>query len=63
MKVTEFWQRKGCSSLTAGLSPRFSVFWNVENIENWKRFDFTQKMVRKLKIFNLSHRKAIVLEI
>ena len=39
------------------------MFWNIENIENWKRFDFTQKMVRKLKIFTVSHRKAIVLEI
>ena len=27
------------------------------------RFDFTQKMARKFKIFTLSHRKVIVLEI
>ena len=39
------------------------MFWNVETIENWKRFDYTQKIVRKLNFFNLSHRKAIVLEI
>ena len=69
MEVFEFWQRKGWSSLTAGLSQRFSgffpwksKFWNFDNIENWKRFDFTQKMARKLKNFTLSHRKVLVLE-
>ena len=46
-----------------GFFPLKSKFWNVDNIENWKRFDFTQKIVRKLRIFTLSHRKGIVLEI
>ena len=70
MEVYEFWQRKGWSSFTAGLSQRFSgffpsksKFWNVDHIENWKRFDFTQKMAGKLKIFTLSHRKVLVIEI
>ena len=39
------------------------MFWNVDNIENWKIFDFTQKMPGKLKNFTLSHRKVLVLEI
>ena len=30
MEVSEFWQRKGWSSLTAGLSPIFS-FFSLEN--------------------------------
>ena len=30
MEVSEFWQRKWCSSLTAGLAPRFSFFF-LEN--------------------------------
>ena len=70
MEVSEFWQRKGRSFLTAGLSPIFSVFfplkskfWNVDNIENWKRFYFKQKLARKFKNFTLSHRKVLVLEI
>ena len=70
MEVAEFLQRKGFSSLTAGLSPRFSffflenpMFWNVDNIENWKGFHFTPKMARKLKNFTLNHRKVLVVEI
>ena len=43
--------------------PLKPMFWNVDNIENWKRFDFTQKKVRKLKIFTPSHRKVLILEI
>ena len=43
--------------------PWKSKFWNVDNIEHWKRFDFTQKMAKKLKIFTLSHRKVLLLEI
>ena len=66
MEVSEFWQRKGCSSLTAGLSPRLSFFF-LENpsfgmlttLKIAKRFDFTQKMVRKLKFFTINHRKVI----
>ena len=57
MEVSEFWTRKGCCSLTAGLSARFSFFFlenttigMLKNIENMERFNFTQKMVRKLKI-------------
>ena len=38
-------------------------FWNVDNIENLKRLDFTQKMARKLKNFTLSHRMVLFLEI
>ena len=30
MEVSEFWQRKGWSSLAAGLSPRFP-FFSLEN--------------------------------
>ena len=70
MEISEFRQRKGYSSLTAGLAPGFSLFFLenpsfgiFDNIENWKRLDFTQKMVRKLKIFTLSHRKVLVPEI
>ena len=37
--------------------------WNVDNIENWKRFDFTQKMARKLKTFSQRNRKVLVIEI
>ena len=43
--------------------PSKAKFWNVDNIENWKRFNFTQKMVGKLKMFTPSHRKVLILEI
>ena len=34
-----------------------------DNIENWKRFYFTQELARKLKHFALSHRKVLFREI
>ena len=46
-----------------GYFPWNSKFWNVDNIENWKSSEFTLKIVRKLKILTLSHRKVLVLEV
>ena len=64
-------RKEGCSSLAAGLSPRLSGFFSIENpsfgmfttLKIGKDLILHKKMVRKLKMFTLSHRKAIVLEI
>ena len=68
-KFRNFGRKKGVPPLQQDFHQDFRSFpWkfkfsNFDNIENWKRFDFTQEMVRKLKIFTLTHRKVLVLEI
>ena len=69
MKVSEFWRRQECSSLSAGFSTIFS-FFSLENpsfeiltILKLEKSDFTQKMERKLNLFTLSHRKVLDVEI
>ena len=41
----------------------FIFLENVDNIENLESFLFTLKMVLKMKLLALSHRKVLVLEI
>ena len=68
-KFTNFDPEKGVPPLQQHFNHDFNFFfrenpniYNADNIENWKRFYFTQNMVRNFKIFTVIKRKVLFRE-